>query len=422
VTITARSSLLCLLCVLPAFAQVPPREYQAALADYQAGRFGAAAAQLESILPRYPKNFAVHELLGLVYASESQSSKAIEQLRKAIALEPHNYDANHNLGQLYLAHGDLTSALPLLAEAQRAKPSSYDNGYNLALAYFLTGHTAESKQLAISLVAQKDTGELHNLLAQINEKEGNYVAAAQEFSKAAHMDPSEQNLFDWGSELLLHRTYDPAIEVFAQGVLRYPSSQRLYIGEGMALSALGKYDDAIQSLEKAADLNPAEPRQYRFLAHAYELSPNSSADVVERFRRYAKLAPENSMAQYYYAASLLKGNAPANGTPEFQEVEALLRKAIALDDRNAQAHFRLGNLYADQHDYDRAFPEYERTVQVDPELPDAHYRLGQYYVHAGKKDLAQQEFAKYQELRQKYLARLDKEGNEVQQFVTSPKQ
>ena len=52
------------------------------------------------------------------------------------------------------------------------------------------------------------------MLGQVEEKDGKFVAAANEYEIAAHMDPSEDNLFDWGSELLLHRTYEPAIDVF----------------------------------------------------------------------------------------------------------------------------------------------------------------------------------------------------------------
>ena len=40
----------------------------------------------------------------------------------------------------------------------------------------------------------------------MEEKDGKFVAAANEYETAAHMDPSESNLFDWGSELLIHRT------------------------------------------------------------------------------------------------------------------------------------------------------------------------------------------------------------------------
>jgi predicted Zn-dependent protease len=411
-----------LLCTVSSTAQANlDTQFQSAVAQYKAGHLAEAAAQLESLLPRAPNSFEVHELLGMVYASQAQPGRAIEQLQAATRLKPGDFDANHNLGELYIQTGNIAGAIPSLEQAQQINPSSYDNGYDLALAYSLTGRLGPARQLVQSRLEQKNTGELHNLLAQIEEKDGKFLAAENEFSIAAHMDPSEANLFDWGSEFLLHRTYDPAIEVFERASERYPNSPRLMIGLGMAMSARGKYEEAIQPLLKAADLDPADPRCYRFLAHAYDVSPDLSPDVVQRFRRYSELQPGNAMAQFYYAMSLLKGKTPEESSPEFHLVESLLLKSIALDGALAEAHFRLGNLYADQHEYDKSFPEYERAVALNPNLPDAHYRLGQYYVHVGKKDLAQQEFADYQRLRAQYLAQLDKEGNEVQQFVSAAK-
>jgi tetratricopeptide (TPR) repeat protein len=431
--------------------QTLDRKFQAAVADYNAGKLSAAASQLEELAPYAPGSFEIQELLGLVYASQSQDSKAVEhlqaavrlkpdsatartnlaaalshsgkselagdQFRKALELAPGDYHANHNLGEFYVQSGKLAEARPLLEKAQKIDPSSYDNGYDLAQADFLTGRLSDGRQVIEGLLKQKNTGELHELLGQIEEKDGKFLEAAKQFELAAHMDPSEENLFDWGSEFLLHRTYEPAIDVFEQATKRYPNSPRLMIGLGMALSARGKYEDAIQSLLKAADLDPADPRCYRFLSHAYDLSANQSEDVVQRFRRYSELQPRDAMAQFYYAMSLLKGKAPEESSPEFHLVESLLQKSIALDGTFAEAHLRLGNLYADQHNYAKSFPEYERAVELNPNLPDAHYRLGQYYVHAGRKDLAQQEFDAYQRLRAEYLAGLDKEGAEVKQFV-----
>ena len=144
-------------------------------------------------------------------------------------------------------------------------------------------------RLLEALLAKQNTGELHNLLGQIDEKDGNFVAAANEFEAAAHLDPSEDNLFDWGSEMLLHRTYEPAISIFQQATLRYPNSPRLFIGLGLAMYSRGKYDDAVEALLKAADLNPADPRCYVFLSKAYDSSPKQATDVIDRFRRYAEL-------------------------------------------------------------------------------------------------------------------------------------
>ena len=112
--------------------------------------------------------------------------------------------------------------MPFLQQAQQINPSSYDNGYDLSLAYSLTGRPAEARALVQDLLKKKNTAELHNLLGEIEEKDGKFVAAANEFEAAAHMDPSESNLFDWGSELLLHRTLGPAIEVFQHATERYP--------------------------------------------------------------------------------------------------------------------------------------------------------------------------------------------------------
>jgi len=109
-----------------------------------------------------------------------------------------------------------------------SKPSASslrnDNGYDLALAYTISNRLLDARQLLQNLLKQKDSAELHNLLAEVEEKDGKFVAAANEYELAAHLDPSEGNLFDWGSELLLHRTLDPAITVFEKAAERYPNS------------------------------------------------------------------------------------------------------------------------------------------------------------------------------------------------------
>jgi len=41
------------------------------------------------------------------------------------------------------------------------------------------------------LAKRKDTAELHNLLGEVEEKDGHFVAAANELEIAAHMEPGE---------------------------------------------------------------------------------------------------------------------------------------------------------------------------------------------------------------------------------------
>jgi tetratricopeptide (TPR) repeat protein len=273
----------------------------------------------------------------------------------------------------------------------------------------------------LNLLKRKNTAELHNLLGEIEEKDGNFVAAANEFETAAQMDPSESNLFDWASELLLHRTLDPAIEVFHRAAERYPSSPRVAIGLGMALYSRGNYDEAVQSLLRAADLNPSDTRCYIFLSKAYDSSPGQAAEVIKRFRRFADLQPRNPHAPYYYAMSLWKGRRAQDAGLDVNQIESLLKQSIALDPNFAEAHLQLGNLYSDQNKYADSVPEYVKALEQDPDLADAHYRLGQAYVHTSQKDRAQDQLQVYQQLRAQHLAELDKQRAEIRQFVYSEK-
>ena len=448
-------------CRLAAATAGPPqsrdldREFQAAVAQYDSGHYPEAAAKLENLVREAPESFEVQELLGLVYSAQTQDARATEhlqkavhlkpdsapartnlavnlarlgklglateQFKKAVELDPPSFDTNHNLGEAYVRSGKVADAAPFLEKAQRIDPSSYDNGYDLSLAYIQIGRLADARQLLQDLLKRKNAAELHNLLGEVEEKDGQFVAAANEYEIAAHMDPTESNLFDWGSELLLHRTVGPAVEIFQQASERYPASQRLMIGLGMALYARGNYDDAVKSLLKAADLNPADPGCYLFLSRAYDSSPSQADEVIQRFRRFAELQPNNARALYYYAMSLWKGKRAQDPSLDLHQIESLLSKSLALDPQLAEAHLQLGNLYSDQNKHARAIPQYVRALELNSDLADAHYRLGQAYVRTGEKDRAQQQFQVYRRLREQHLADLDKQRAEIRQFVYSAK-
>jgi tetratricopeptide (TPR) repeat protein len=439
----------------PQPAQNQDQLFQAAVSAYESGRYPEAEARLEKLARELPDNFEVHELLGLVEAALSKDDKANdhllravqikpndaaarsnlaasyarlgkmdlaeEQFSKAAELEPNNYDANHNLGEAYVRTGKLAKAIPYLQKAQRITPGSYDNGYDLSLAYFLSGRPADARVLVQQLLKIKDTAELHNLLGQIEEKDGNFIAAVNQFETAAHIEPSESNLFDWAGELMVHRTLDPAVEVFRQGVDRYPNSPRLIVGLGMAYYARGNYDDAVKALLRGADLNPSDPRVYKFLARAYDSSPSQANEVIDRFRRFAELQPSNGQALYYYAMSLWKGKRAQDPDFDPQQIDSLLQRAIAADPALAEAHLQLGNLNADQGKFTEAIPEYQRALQLNSDLADGHYRLAQSYVRTGQKEKAQEQFQVYQQLRAQHLADLDKQRADIRQFVYSEK-
>ena len=76
---------------------VRDRLFQAGVSAYESGRYADAVPPLEKLVRLAPDNFEVNELLGLVYASNSQDVKANDHLAKAVRLNPNSAAARSNL-------------------------------------------------------------------------------------------------------------------------------------------------------------------------------------------------------------------------------------------------------------------------------------------------------------------------------------
>ena len=205
----------------------------------------------------------------------------------------------------------------------------------------------------------KETGELHNLLGDVEELAGNLNVAAEHFQRAAHMDATEEHLFDWGNIHLQRRAGDNALTVFTAAVERYPGSARLQIGLGIAQYSRGKYSEAVASFCRAVDLDPSDPRPYDFLGEIYGIAPELASEVTERLAGFVKAHPQNAMAHLYYALSLWRGERVRSEPEDLRRVETLLRRAVTLDPKLARGFLELGILLSDQERYPKRSSNYD---------------------------------------------------------------
>jgi predicted Zn-dependent protease len=112
-----------------------------------------------------------------------------------------------------------------------------------------------------------------------------------------------------------------------------------------------------------------------------------------------KAQPGNALAHYHYAMSLWKGQ-PADAPPaDMRQVEAQLRRAVALDPKLPKAFLELGILLSDQKRYKEAIQELLHATRLDPTLPQAHYRLAQAYQRTGQEALAAKELEIFEKLK-----------------------
>jgi tetratricopeptide (TPR) repeat protein len=244
--------------------------------------------------------------------------------------------------------------------------------------------------------------------ADAAEKQGKALEAARQYQRTAELDPSEANLFNWGTELLTHRAAEQAVEVFTNGHRLYPSSTRILLGLAVALYTRGSYDQAAQRFFEAADLNPEDPAPYMFLGKISNGQITDSRGFNERLERFARLHPENAWANYYYAANLTR-TAP--------KTRALLEKAVRLDPKLGEAFLLLGSIYADEGNLPKAIAAYRSAIAASPHIEEAHYRLALAYRKTAQPEKAQKELELYEQLSKQSSEALERERAEIQQFV-----
>jgi len=357
-----------------------------------------------------PARAASNDVAGKAMGSESA-------LRAAVEKDPKGFESNHTLGEFYLSASRYQDAMRSFQTAYKANPANYDNEFELAETLKLTGDTTQALDHVRRLLAHKETADLHRLHGELEEKLGDPLAAAHEFQLATSMDPSEVNYFAWGSELLIHRAVWQAKEVFDEGTKHYPKSARMLTASGAALFAGALYDDAALDLCRASDLNPDNVEPYLFMGKIEIAAPNPLPCVVDKLARFKKLKPANPLANYYYAMALKKQQGHDADPRVMEQVKELLTRAVSLDPTCADGYLELGNLSADNKQWEQAIGHYLNAIQADPELSDAHYRLGVAYERTGERDKAREQFQLHDEIASKQAAEIQRQREAVKQFL-----
>jgi tetratricopeptide (TPR) repeat protein len=273
------------------------------------------------------------------------------------------------------------------------------------------------RKLRAAVAATPDNADLHRRLGDLDERTGDPLGAVREYERATVLDPSEQNYFEWGSELLLHRAVAPAVTVFKKGSLAHPNSSRLLVGLGAAQFSAGSYDDAARELCHASELSPHDSTPYLFLGKMEVSSPTTFPCIETALGRFLENQPTSALANYYFAMSLVKKDREAKNSADLQHAQALLEKSIALDPKFGEAYLQLGTLYAAQGASDKAITAYTKAIEATPSLSEPHYRLSQLYKRSGEKAKADQEIQLYKQVEKTEADEAERQRREIQQFL-----
>ncbi len=279
------------------------------------------------------------------------------------------------------------------------------------------GDVAGARLHVKAMLARQPSAELYGVAGELDEKLGDPLEAVRELEQATKLDPSEQNYFAWGSELLLHRAVWQAQEVFERGLKAYPRSARMETALGTALFAEARYEEAARRLCAAADLDAGSVEPYLFMGRIGMVTPVSVPCLEEKLGRFVREQPANSEASYLYAMTILKRQEQKPDAAAVAQAEGLLASAVEHDPKCADGYLQLGILQASRRSFEKAMDFYAKAIEANPQLADAHYRLGVAYDRTGKRDKAEAEFRVHDELVKQQSEAVEAQRREVKQFL-----
>ena len=418
------------------------------MASLNAGDTTAAESLLRQLHARLPNNFEINESLGLLYAGEDKLAQATPLLRAAAAENPGSDVAHANLGTAYLKEGRTADAARELTRAAELNPANAHTEealgqawmllkqparaatafqaavardgsnstllYNAALALFDSGKAAEAESMLARMNDVASSPEAQSLYGDIEEHLGNFEQAAKHYDNAAHLDPSEPNIYALGIEFLRHWTFDAAEKEFAAGVQLFPQSQRMRMGLGVAHYGAAHYDAAIPVFADLLVEHPDNAMYAELLGRTCTVLTEGLQPKCSNLIQYAESHPKDAILATYAATSIL--HQPADNA-RMLEAQRLLDSAIQANPGLPEARYGMGLLLQTESQWQQSIPELQAAIRLRPAYASAHYRLALAWSHLGQRDKAQSEIALNLKFRKQEQDGLDARMKQVTTFL-----
>ena len=289
------------------------------------------------------KDYRLWTSLGVALAHQGKFEEAISAYQQGLVLNPQAPETNLNLGLAYFKSGNPEKALTPLKKAAATLVGNEQIDTVLGMCLYGTGKYAEAvPYLEAAESKNPDNKELRFVIAQA---------------------------YLWGGQ------YEQAKVAFQRMLASDPDSPQVQMLIGEAYDGLGRTDEAIEAFQKATEKGQLPDAHFGlgyllWKTHKYQ-------QATTEFGSELRLDPKNYKALAYLGDCEI----------ELGDVSAgrrYLSEAIGIKDVLWISRFDLGKLDAGQKQFESAQTQYRRAIEIEPKRPEAHYRLAQVYQALGR--------------------------------------
>ncbi len=229
-------------------------------------QFDEAIKHLSEALRRMPNGLDkqynpvnMHFSFGLALTFAGRSEEAIIHFAEVVRLDPNNVDARYNLGQAMIRRGKHEDAIEHLEVVVRLKPENADAHFALGVGLAGRGRNDEAiKHWSQAIQLKPDFTRAYNNLGVALARQGKLNDATEHWLHVIRLEPNNAEVhYRLANAFASLGKLDQAIEHYSKAVQIKPeidTSPRLHDLLGMNYARAGRFQEAVQSARKAADL------------------------------------------------------------------------------------------------------------------------------------------------------------------------
>lgn len=302
--------------------------------------------------------------------------------------------AYHNLGVIAVRNGQTDDALEKFESAARWKPDLPSLDRNWGIVSF----RASRFDKAVNPLSRQLTGAPSDIL--VRRMLGVSYYFTQNYAKAVEtLKPIEATFssdaelaYFYGISLIQLKQEQSAATIFGRiaDSSQNDSETLFYAAQGFMM--LGSHERAVKEFRQVVSLNPNLAKANYFMGQSL-IRLNRYGEAEKAFARELEINPADFLSKYHLALTLIERKI------ETARAISLFEEAISLNYDYADARYQLGKIYLEKGETNKAVEQLEIAVNSDDKKDYIHYQLSIAYRKAERKEDAERELKRYQELK-----------------------
>jgi tetratricopeptide (TPR) repeat protein len=245
-----------------------------ALIHLRRKNYQEAISDLRVALRYDVRQASIQNNLGVAYLLVGSTRKAVRAFKAALVLDPVNDAAIRNLAEHFITLRNPEGAIELLRTYVAHRPKDIDARSLFAKAYFVAQKYTESTRELMNALRLAETTDkksvkatIFNNLGLVSRAKGDISKARDLFEGALALQPSYRIAWRNLADLLLNIGHlEGARKALDKCLALDPNDARCHMLFAVYHSMREEYEESVEDLRRAIEINPRDARPYAWLA------------------------------------------------------------------------------------------------------------------------------------------------------------